>query len=90
MLCAPLDWQYAELPLSASMQSCVLCSFVRCGTSNQIEKNKQKKNNLSFAIKLVYLHFLNELFTRGASVEAVEFLQTRFQVFCLYHLHLTN
>ena len=36
MLCAPLDWQYAELPSSAS--DAVLCSFVRCGTSNQIEQ----------------------------------------------------
>ena len=25
------------------MQSCVLCSFVRCGTSNQIEEKKRKK-----------------------------------------------
>ena len=25
------------------MQSCVLCSFVRCGTSNQIGKKKKKK-----------------------------------------------
>ena len=37
MLCAPLDWQYAELPSSVVMQSCVLCSFVRCWTSKQIE-----------------------------------------------------
>ena len=46
MLCAPLDWQYAELPSSASdIQSCVLCSFIRCGTSNQIERKKRKKKN---------------------------------------------
>ena len=38
MLCAPLDWQYAELPSSAS--DAVLCSFVRCGTS----KTNRKKN----------------------------------------------
>ena len=25
------------------MQSCVLCSFVRCGSSNQIEKKKKEK-----------------------------------------------
>ena len=42
MLCAPLDWQYAELPSSAS--DAVLCSvFVRkMWTSNQIEKEKKK------------------------------------------------
>ena len=31
-------------PRQLAMQSCVLCSFVRCGTSNQIEK-KRKKNH---------------------------------------------
>ena len=34
MLCAPLDWQYAELPSSAS--DAVLCS-------NKIEEKKEKK-----------------------------------------------
>ena len=29
-------------PRQLAMQSCVLCSFVRCGTSNQIEKKKKK------------------------------------------------
>ena len=39
MLCAPLDWQYAELPSSAS--DAVLCSvLVR---SHIEEKNKEKK-----------------------------------------------
>ena len=41
MLCAPLDWQYAELPSSAS--DAVLCWFVRCGTSIQIEEKKEEK-----------------------------------------------
>ena len=31
-----------------AMQSCVLCSFVRCGTSNQIER---KNNNLKHITK---------------------------------------
>ena len=45
MLRAPLDWKYAELPpRQLAMQSCVLCSFVRCGTSKK--KQKQKKKNL--------------------------------------------
>ena len=49
MLCAPLDWQYAELPSSAS--DAVLCS-VRCGTSNQIgKKRKKKKKNIKLYIK---------------------------------------
>ena len=41
MLCAPLDWQYAELPSSAS----ALCVYVRCGSSNQIiiKNNNNKK-----------------------------------------------
>ena len=30
-------------PRHLAMQSCVLCSFVRCGTSKQIEKKKKKK-----------------------------------------------
>ena len=36
-------------PRQLAMQSCVLCSFVRCGTSNQIErrKKKEKKKTLS-------------------------------------------
>ena len=41
MLRAPLDWQYAELPSSAS--DAVLCSFVRCGTYKQIGNKKRKK-----------------------------------------------
>ena len=43
MLCAPLDWQYAELPSSAS--DAVLCSvFVRkmWGHLKQIEKEEKK------------------------------------------------
>ena len=38
MLCAPLAWQYAELPSSAS--DAVLCSVLVRGTSNQIEIEK--------------------------------------------------
>ena len=34
-------------PRQLAMQSCVLCSFVRCGTSKQIEKKKKKKEALS-------------------------------------------
>ena len=52
MLCVPLDWQYAELPSSAS--DAVLCSFVRCGTSKQIEKKKKKKKLLKYFI-VVYI-----------------------------------
>ena len=33
----------SKSPRQLAMQSCVLCSFVRCGTSNQIEKKKKKK-----------------------------------------------
>ena len=37
MLCAPLDWQYAELPSSASDAD--LCTvLLRGGSSNQINK----------------------------------------------------
>ena len=35
MLCAPLDWQYAEFPSSAN--DAFLCLYVRCGTSNKIK-----------------------------------------------------
>ena len=43
MLCAPLDWQCAELPSQAS--DTVLCTVlvVRSGSSNQILKKKEKK-----------------------------------------------
>ena len=44
MLCAPLDWQYAEFPSSAS--HAVLCS-VLVRTSNQIEKEKKTKSSSS-------------------------------------------
>ena len=40
MLCAPLDWQYAELPSSAS--DAVLCSVLaRKMWDNEIEKKKK-------------------------------------------------
>ena len=32
-------------PRQLAMQSCVLCSFVRCGTSKQIRKKKEKKKS---------------------------------------------
>ena len=48
MLCAPLDWQYAELPSSAS--DAVLCSvFVRKDVGHlktNRKKKKQKKKNV--------------------------------------------
>ena len=48
LLCAPLDWQYAELPSSASdaVFSNAVFSFVRCGTSktNRKEKKQEKKS----------------------------------------------
>ena len=34
MLCAPLDWKYAELPSSAS--DALLCTMLVCRTSNEI------------------------------------------------------
>ena len=38
-----LDWQYAELPRQLAMQSCALCLYVRCGSSNESKKQKQKQ-----------------------------------------------
>ena len=32
-------------PRQLAMQSCVLCSFVRCGTANQMERKKYIVNN---------------------------------------------
>ena len=46
MLCAPLLEICSD---KLAMQACVLCSFVRCGSSNQIEiekKNKKKNKNM--------------------------------------------
>ena len=50
MLCAPLDWQYAELPSSAS--DAVLCVYVRCGSSNKI-KNSLVENREEIAKDLL-------------------------------------
>ena len=46
MLCAPLDWQYAELPSSAS--DAVLCFVLvrKIGTSKTNRKKKEKKKTL--------------------------------------------
>ena len=43
MLCAPLDWQYAELPLSAS--DAILCSVLvrKMWDIKQIEEEENKK-----------------------------------------------
>ena len=49
VVCVSLDWQYAELPSSAS--DAVLCSvFFRkmLGHLKQIEKKKKKKNTSAF------------------------------------------
>ena len=35
---------FKEFSCQLVMQSCLLCSFVRCGASNQIEKKKEKKD----------------------------------------------
>ena len=46
MLCAPLDWQYADLPSSAS--DAVMCSVLvrkMWDISNQIEKTTKNKKN---------------------------------------------
>ena len=43
MLCAPLDWQYAELPSSAS--DVVLCSVLVRKTNQIEEKNTGVKVN---------------------------------------------
>ena len=65
MLCALLDWQYAELPSSAS--DAVLCSVLvrKMGTSKQIEGKKRRKKiskssstNLQAAKKSLYLYIL--------------------------------
>ena len=57
MLCAPLDWQYVELPSSAS--DAVLC-YVLVATSNQIEgKKTHKKNKISFFLILFLTIILN-------------------------------
>ena len=50
MLCAPLDWQHAELPSSAS--DAVLCTvlvYVRCGSSNHNNNNKKNLQGLNVA-----------------------------------------
>ena len=49
MLCAPLHWQYAELPSSAS--NTVLCFvLVRKMSLKQIEKKNKKNSNISLII----------------------------------------
>ena len=43
MLCAPLDWQYAELPSSAS--DTVLCTVLVCKMWDIKPNNNNKKNS---------------------------------------------
>ena len=40
-------------PRRLVMQSCVLCSFVRCGSCNQIEKEKKKESFADFYKTLI-------------------------------------
>ena len=56
-----------------AMQSCVLCWFVRCGSSNQIEKKQKKKKKTRRELKLkdgyVQIPFPEEL-TSGKNVNS--------------------
>ena len=61
MLCSPLDWQYAELPSSAS--DAVLCTVLVCKmwSSNQMKKyllicEREAESNLSFAKSVIAHH----------------------------------
>ena len=67
MLCAPLDWQYAELPSSAS--DAVLCSVLVRKMSNQIEKEKRKsKFDLKYIVeKIILFVFKGELTSKNFS-----------------------
>ena len=41
-------------PRQLAMQSCVLCSFVRCGTSKQIERKKRRKKSVSLQLVFTF------------------------------------
>ena len=43
VVCAARLANMQNCPRQLAMQSRVLCSFVRCGSSNQIEKEKKEK-----------------------------------------------
>ena len=54
MLCAPLDWQYAELPSSAS--DAVLCSvLVRKMFNNKNKKDKNTLRHFMFGVEQTQL-----------------------------------
>ena len=50
-------------PRQLVMQSCVLCSFVRCGSSNQIEEEVEKNKSPSDGVKVVVLERDDEIDT---------------------------
>ena len=43
MLCAMLDWKYAEFPSSASEAVLCICLYVRCVSSNEERKKIKEK-----------------------------------------------
>ena len=50
MLCAPLDWQYAELPSSAS--NAVLCSVLVRKMWDKSKTNRKEKKKKKVLIKI--------------------------------------
>ena len=56
-------------PRQLAMQSCVLCSFVRCGTSNQIGKKRRKKKTIGSGTDFV-INNMRALFGKSCIVYA--------------------
>ena len=44
-------------PRQLAMQSCVLCSFVRCGSSKQIEKEKKRKKKALIELSIEMINY---------------------------------
>ena len=51
MLCAPLDWQYAELPSSAS--DAVLCSVLVRKKKEKRRKKKKKERFIRVTVSII-------------------------------------
>ena len=64
MLCSPTG-NMQNCPRQLAMQSCALCSYVRCGTSNQkINKINLKKSKISKYKKGLFNMFVKCFFSK--------------------------
>ena len=78
-------------PRQLAMQSCVLCSFVRWGSSNQTEKKKKEKKNIFRIPRMVkyYLTYI-KLFRPIQSIIQIVYTYSIYHPDCLYLFNLSS